>query len=204
MKKCLLGVLICLAGMPVFGIDLTEYPNAINKGTILFNIGAGYGTNINQGTKTLVPPVIVSADYALPIGGLPFSLGLMVGFSGEYAKHTDVPVPEIPSERGNSDFNYYIFGSGGRFSYHFNWGMDKLDTYATLTMGFLLSSWNYTVETYSTGNQGNKKSDSDFDFLPLWGVNIGGRYFFASHFGLFLDLGYTRLTVVSMGLSFKF
>jgi hypothetical protein len=196
MKKCLLGMVICLAGIPAFGVDLTEYPDDINKGTILFNIGAGYGTDINKGTRTLAPPVITSIDCALPIGGLPFSLGLMAGFSGEYTKDTDVPVSD--SERGNSNYNYYIFGAGGRVSYHFNWGVNKLDTSTTVTLGFLLSSWNYTVETSS-----EKKADSDFDFLPLWGLNIGGRYFFTPHFGLFLDLGYTRLTVVSLGLSFK-
>ncbi|MDR3166951.1 MAG: hypothetical protein LBT93_03320 [Treponema sp.] len=199
MKKCLWGMLICLAGIPVFGVDLTEYPNAINKGAILLNIGAGYGTDINKGTKTLVPPVIVSADYALSIGGLPFSLGLMVGFSGEYATDTDVSFDDDSSRMGNGDINYYVFGAGGRFSYHFNWGVNKLDTYATITAGFLLNSWSYTVEASE-----KKTTDSGSKFLPLWGVNIGGRYFFVPHFGLFLDLGYTHLTVVSAGLSFKF
>ncbi|MDR2103781.1 MAG: hypothetical protein LBP42_06750 [Treponema sp.] len=197
MRKCLWGILICLAGIPAFGLDLTEYPNALNKGTILVNIGAGYGTKINVGFKTLVPPVVVNADYVLPIGGLPFSLGLMMGFSGEYAKHSGIPLSA--SEKGNSDFYYYVFGSGGRLSYHFNWGLNKFDTYAAVTLGFLLNSCDYTVETPES-----KKTNSDFEFLPLWGLNIGCRYFFTPHFGLFLDLGYTRLTVVSLGLSFKF
>ncbi|MDR3138926.1 MAG: hypothetical protein LBT95_04555 [Treponema sp.] len=200
MRKCLWWILFCFAGMPVFGIDLTEYPGAINKGAILFNIGAGYGTSINTGTKTRVPPVIASADYALSIGGLPFSLGLILGFSGEYTKDPGIPLPESPDKTGSSDFSYYVFGAGGRFSYHFNWGVNKLDTYATITAGFLLNSWNYTIEALDGGNTTGSYSE----FLPLWGVNIGGRYFFVPHFGLFLDLGYTRLTVISLGMAFKF
>jgi hypothetical protein len=200
MKKYLLGLLLCLAGIPVFGLDLTEYPAAINKGSILFNIGAGYGTMINKGTQTLVPPVIVSADFALPIGGLPFSLGLMAGFSGEFVKSTNVQVTNS-AETGSGEFNYYVFGGGGRFSYHFNWGVDKLDTYSTITLGFLLNSTNYKVE--ASGQPGSA-SDSDSEFLFLWGFNIGGRYFFTPHFGLFLDMGYTRLTVISLGMAFKF
>jgi hypothetical protein len=186
--------------MPVFGIDLDEYPSAVNRGSILLNIGAGYGTMINKGTKTLVPPVIVSADYVLPIGGLPFSLGLMAGFSSEYAKSTNVPYEPDTSQRGSEEFNHYVFAAGGRFSYHFNWGVNKLDTYSTVTLGFLLNSTNYKVEF--PGQQSN--SDSDSDFLFLWGLNIGGRYFFTPHFGLFLDMGYTRLTVISLGTAFKF
>jgi hypothetical protein len=202
MKKCLWGILICLAGIPAFGIDLTTYPGAINKGTVLLNIGAGYGANINPLAKTLVPPVMVNADFALPIGGLPFSLGLTAVFSGEYEKHTDVPFETDPSEKGNIDINYYIFGVGGRFSYHFNWDVNRLDTYMTLTMGFLLNSWNGTIEPPKNLAQ-NNKNDSASEFKPFWGLQIGGRYFFVPHFGVFLDLGYTRLTVVSMGLSFK-
>jgi hypothetical protein len=203
MKKYLLGLLLCLAGIPVFGVDLTEYPSAIKKGSILLNIGAGYGTMINKGTNTLVPPVIVSADFALPIGGLPFSLGLMAGFSGEYAKSTNVPATNpdgSPALAGSGEFNYYVFGAGGRFSYHFNWGVDKLDTYTTVTLGFLLNSTNYKLEI--PGEKSNSASDSEFLFH--WGFNIGGRYFFTPHFGLFLDMGYTRLSVVSLGMAFKF
>jgi hypothetical protein len=203
MNKYLLGILICLAGIPVFGLDLDEYPGAVNRGSILINVGVGYGTMINKGYKTLIPPVMVSADYALPIGKLPFSFGLMAGFSGEFVKKTDVQVNDKDgqpiSQDGSGEFTNYIFGAGGRFSYHFNWGVNKLDTYATLTLGFLLNSLNYQLET-----PGQKNSDSDSEFLPLWGLNIGGRYFFTSHFGLFLDVGYTNLTIVSLGTTFKF
>jgi hypothetical protein len=85
MKRFLtLSACVLFTGVSVFAFDasyLLTYPTAVPEGSFALNGGVGYIHNYGYGIGT-VPPLLVSLDYALPIGGLPFSIGGIFGFSG--------------------------------------------------------------------------------------------------------------------------
>ena len=169
MKKLLfvLLLLIVISSVSMFACepsDLTEYPDCMDAGDFIINIGAGlpfdwYGL--------VVPPVRVSVDYNLAIGdmGLPFFAGGILGYSYR---------------------SIHYFSTGGRFGYHFNWGVDKLDTYAVTTVG-----WIVYVGGSSIG-------------IPFVGINVGARYFINKNFGFWAEAGFNTFSIFDIGLAFKF
>jgi hypothetical protein len=100
----------------------TNYPVVINNGTILINTGVGFGAPINKGLKGQCPPLTASFDAALPIAGLPLSVGLITGYF---------------SETGSDEFHFLPVA--GRLAYHFNFNIPpdkpRLDAYLFLTLG---------------------------------------------------------------------
>jgi hypothetical protein len=74
-------------------------------------------------------------------------------------------------------------------------GVKNLDPYASLTLGWLL--WN---QTYS-----GLGSDTDSDLSTFfYTANIGARYFFTKNIGAYIELGYSAVSVASLGLAVKF
>jgi hypothetical protein len=146
--------------------DLTKYPSCMDAGDLIINIGAGLPTLIWSGL--VVPPVRVSVDYNLPIGDmrLPFFVGGILGYS--YA-------------------NYHSFSFGGRFGYHFNWGVDNLDTYAVTTAGWIVFGGGFFGIGY-----------------PFVGIDIGARYFINKNFGFWAEAGINTFSLLNIGLAFKF
>jgi len=167
MKKVLLFCLLffVFSGVFVFAWgpeDLTKFPPGMKDGDFIANLGIGltpgYGT---------APAVRFSLDYNLGIGdlSLPFFVGGIVSYWG---------------------FNSYfsLLSLGGRFGYHFNWGVKNLDTYAVTTTGWIMGF--------------------DYGGWFLFGVDIGARYFLNNWFGFWVEVGYTSLSVFDLGVAFKF
>jgi hypothetical protein len=191
MKKRVLGVIFftLVFGFPSFafeGSDLLTYPRAFPVESLSINLGIGI--NAPAEGNMAIPPLLASVDYGLPIGGLPFSVGGIFGFYGSEWRGGD------PSSYTQS-WRYMSFG--GRLGYHFNWGIDKLDTYALATMGWTV----YAYEKKIIGEQKLAAKDSYGYFL--WGLSVGGRYFLSPNIGAFLELGYSSLSFASLGISFK-
>jgi hypothetical protein len=92
----------------------------MNNGTILINTGVGFGAIGRKDRKC--PPLTASLDYALPIAGLPLTIGLITGFFSEEGKHI---------------INYWPIA--GRIGYHFSSNVPHLDPYAFLTIGSISS-----------------------------------------------------------------
>ena len=119
MKKYL-PLLIFFCVVPLSAAEL-EYPEIIKNGTILINAGVGFG-NLGKGEPAplqLCPPLTVSVDYALPIMGLPFTLGLITGYFSDRAKSNYMPI-------------------AARIGYHLPIYVRRLDTYMLLTLGGLV------------------------------------------------------------------
>ena len=92
----------------------------------------------------------------------------------------------------------YIF-IGGRGEYHFDKSElkiqnDNLDLYAGLTLGFNI----VTVSEPNIVTGGYSAQGSYF----LFGLHIGGRYYFSQNIGAFLELGY-GVGYITGGVSFK-
>lgn len=122
MKKILLPVLFFCTSF-LFALE-TSYPVILNNGTILINSGIGFGRRIkNDHTPRLCPPLTVSIDSAIPVAGLPWTVGLTTGYFSE----------------ANSLEKYHYLPIGGRTAYHLNFNVPRLDTYILLTLGAALS-----------------------------------------------------------------
>jgi hypothetical protein len=197
MKKYLIAVLLCfvLIEASVFAFeaeDLKTYPSATPGGSFVINAGIGIGPAI-YGDIT-VPPLGITVDYNMPIEGLPFFVGGLFEFAASkweqsYAtlKYTD---------------KYGFLSLGGRFGYHLNWAVDKLDTYAVATLGYTV----YFYEQDLSGNWGGSKpTKNDSVGTFLFDINLGARYFFVPKVGAFLEIGggYHNLSSVSLGVACK-
>jgi hypothetical protein len=99
--------------------DLKAYPEGIEPGTVIFNIGAGIGHL--HFPYYVIPPLSAEWEFAVPLGGLPFGMGAIVSFM-----------------ESKDDYYHHYLGLQFRILYHFNWLVPKLDTYAAADTGWFL------------------------------------------------------------------
>jgi len=88
-------------------------------------------------------------------------------------------------------YNYFLVGARGALHYSF---VDKLDTYAGLMLGYRIAT---SKEIGSAIGNANNYGGFTSDFF------IGGRYYFNDKFGVFLELGYSRFSNGTIGVSIK-
>ena len=175
-------ILIGISGVSLFAWepeDLTKYPSCTEAGDFLINIGVGFSYPGPLGSGYIyIPPVRASVDYNIAIGDkkLPFFAGGVVGYSGYGYKDS---------------WFYHNISIGGRFGYHLNWGIDKLDTYAVATAGWIIYAGDGYSDAYKIGS-------------PFFGVNVGARYFVTDWFGFWTEAGYTSFSFLDIGIAFKF
>ena len=161
--------------------DLTKYPSCMDSTSWLLNAGVGIGTiGIGGGYSRFSFPLRVTIDRNIALGDkkLPFFVGGAFGWSSyneTYNNHT---------------WWYHNFSIGGRFGYHFNWGVDRFDTYAVATAGWII----YAGDGYSSNDIG----------ALLLGVNAGARYFISDRFGFWAEAGFSSMSFLDVGLAFKF
>jgi hypothetical protein len=202
MKRIFVSVmmLICFSGVSVFAAENSNFPSSVEPGNIIANVGMGLLNSpvlSNHGTS-LVPPLSLSAEYALPIS-IPLSVGAVIGFASS----------ERSGGSGDEKFTYTwtVFSVGAKAAYHFNWEIRGLDTYAALTLGgnFLSANTEYdeTSPVYSAPGA-EKPSAGDDEVSFLFGLEVGVRFFFNSHVGVFIEEGFNTFTYLRSGLVFKF
>jgi hypothetical protein len=188
MKKILVGLLVLAAlSGSVSAMDWTTYPDAIADDFVSIHLGAGIG--YVQYGDLVIPPLIASADFNLPIGGLPFTLGGIFGITAskwEYA---------VGSYKAT--FDYTSMAIGARFGYHPNFGVKNLDAYANVEFGY------WGVQAKASSNVGGYTASGVGGTL-YYGANIGAQYFFTKNIGAFAELGYSALTFARIGLAVKF
>jgi len=161
--------------------DLTKYPSCMKAENWLLNFGVGFHGLLYYGENYIFfPPIHVSLDKNVPLGdkGLPFFFGGTVGYWGYGYKGLYY----------NSNLTI-----AARFGYHFNWGIDKLDTYAVVRAGY----------SFYLGNKDNLPAFNLFDRLQI-GLNVGARYFLTDWFGFWAEGGIGSYYSVDIGLAFKF
>ncbi|MDR1363056.1 MAG: porin family protein [Spirochaetaceae bacterium] len=189
-KKVVLGMIIAaLAAGSVFAQTeettqeapektwYNSYSEAVGQNKILIN--AGIGAGILPYTVSL-PAISVSAEYVLQ--KLPLSIGGYFGITADEEKI------------GNYTYGDTMIGIGVRGSWHFNF-MKALDAYASLSLGWLV--WTFKTETPAV------TAEADYSTV-LFGFNLGARYFFTKNIGAYVEVGYSAVSVASVGLSLKF
>jgi hypothetical protein len=189
----LLGIIVIGVIIPAsaFSVDWKAYPDPIKAKNIIVNAGVGFGTPLYG--DMAIPPLIVSVDYALPLGGLPFTLGGFFGFN------------QSKDEPSYADYGYIStytgLAFGARAAYHPNFGVKNLDTYAALALGYYLYSAKTEWTNWPSGL--SKPSPEKYDRFYFSG-SVGARYFFIPKIGAWAELGYSALSYVSAGITFKF
>jgi hypothetical protein len=182
MKKLFLALV--LAGISAVSLfaweaeDLTKFPSCMNAKSWILNLGVGfYDPGKIGGDYIFIPQLRASLDRNIEIGDnkLPFFAGGLFSYSGYGYK--------------NIWFNHNIT-VGGRFGYHFNWNVKNLDTYAVSTAGWII----YAGDKYNNNGIGTL----------LWGLNFGARYFLNDWFGFWVETGFSTLSLLDIGLAFKF
>jgi hypothetical protein len=186
MKKVFLGffVFFYAAGVSLHSWepeDLKTYPDGIQPGTLIFNIGAGIG-HFNF-SHCAVPPLSFEGEAAVPLGGLPFGLGGIVTYSSD-------------------KYNYYhhYLGLQFRILYHFNWLIPELDTYAAFDTGWVVHTTDapgFSVGFLAIGSSLGAR----YFFVPAFGV-FGEVTLPMAEFFWFNELGH--LAWFKGGISLKF
>lgn len=172
MKKVLLLSLFTIVTI-AFSAQKTQ-AQAYEQGSLVGNLGIGLGGGLGL-------PVSVSVDYGFKEK---ISLG---GFAG-FATTTE--------DLGFFKVNYTYILVGARAAYHLDLGVDNLDTYGGLMLGYNAASVGFEPDP-----------GPPFNNITAGGVILGGfagaRYGFTDNIGAFAELGY-GVGTATLGLTYKF
>lgn len=158
-----------------------SYAPGIEGTQFLINVGIGAG---NLPYKTSLPAISASAEYEL--ANIPLSVGAYFGITG-YSEDTTIFTTTYTYKGTRT-------GIGAKASYHFNF-IRNFDPYVSLVLGWLVWSEEHTAAGVT------RKYDYS-RFFPAY--NIGARYFFTNSIGAYLELGYSAVSIASVGLAVKF
>lgn len=167
LKNLFLGLLV--AGLTSTAVQAQDY----KKGDNLLNIGVGLG-----------------GGFGTPIG-LSFEHGFSDKISGgayvAYASRTE-------AFGAWGDYKYSYILTAARASYHFDFGVEKLDPYVGAILGYNIAStkWTGSGANPSTASAGG----------VIYGGHAGARYFFSEKIGAFAEVGY-GVGNLNVGIAFK-
>ena len=159
------------------------------KGSVGINAGLGFG-----GYGGFMPSIEASVEFGvIPTG----DVGL-VSFGGVAGwKHTTESYYYSYWSGGDWSYSYNQFVFGGRASWHLHtFTSDKWDVYAGLGIGMKI--WQ-TYDHWDTENNEGVLSSHSGVYEEFF---VGGRMMFSPGFGMFAEVGYSRLSNVRVGLTF--
>jgi opacity protein-like surface antigen len=191
MKKLLFVLVIAsLVLGNAFAFDFMKASPALGDQKININLGVGYGL---LKYDIAIPPVSIDIAYRLDdMIGIPLSIGAYAGFTT-----TDNGGNES-SVWGNWSETMIAFGLKAKWHFHL---FDFMDTYIGVTLGYML--WE-TVNVWTSSWSGIKYTYTYTYDQFFYAANLGLRFFFTDNIGLYLELGYSAITVASLGLALKF
>lgn len=143
------------------------------KGSLMLNGGVNLGAllphfiDVDDMNDTFHIGGRLQADYAL---GQHFSIGLESGFSAADVGNTNYTIGTVPIL--------------ARIAWH-PFSFEKLDPYLVAKVGYGFGFWT---------NEGNADW-TDISGGFMWGVNLGTRFFFTEHIGVFVEAGYECLDI---------
>lgn len=173
--KTTFRLLSLVALFMVSGIGFSS-GQAYERGDKLLNVGVGVGSQFMAAGAKGTPPVGVSLEFG---ASDQISIGGYAGYAGA----------KVETVVGDWKYNYIIVG--GRGSYHFDFGVENLDPYAGVLLG-------YNIASVSTDTNLPTASAGGF----IWGAHAGARYFFSPKFGAFAEVGY-GIAWLNVGVALK-
>jgi len=165
-----------------------SYAPGVEGSSLLINAGVGYGM---LPYKMSLPPISASVEYALL--NIPLSIGGYFGMTG------------YKEDLGpGGEYKGSMMGFGAKASWHFNFGVKNLDPYVSLLAGWLVYNQEVTTTVKVPGLADITITAENNLSTFLYGGSIGTRFFFTNNLGVYLELGYSAISVASVGLTLKF
>ena len=175
-----IALLLCLS--IVMAAPMYAQSNAYNKGDKVVSLGIGYGIAGLYGSSGM-PPVSLGFDYGLDVPKI--SVGGIVAYASSSDDFGD-----------GYSWKYTYILVGARGAYHFLEDNKNIDAYGGLLLGYNIvsASWN--------GKLSQPVFSSASASYMVFGVFVGGRYYFSQKFGAFAELGYGA-GFITAGISYK-
>jgi hypothetical protein len=175
----------------VFAVSAASAQNEFGKGVTRLNLGIGVGgSTFGNGWNTTFPPIAASAEWGV-MDNLFNSDACSLGVGG-YLGYT-----AAKSEySANTGWNATGIILGARSAIHYQFDVDRLDTYGGLMLGYNIAS----VKT--SGNWGGVTATSASAGGFSWSLYLGANYSFTEKFGAFAELGY-GISYLTLGVSMK-
>jgi len=186
MKKIALAFVSVL--MMTFAV---QAQHVFNKENLGINAGLGLGGFYEGG---YIPSIEISGEYGvIPTGDIGLvSFGGLLGYKYSVGSYNLVYY--------NESYSYSQFELGGRAAWHLRtFTSDKWDVYAGLGIGAHLTSDNTVEYNYNTEKYETKRTARTGAYSEAF---VGGRMMTNSGFGLFAELGYSKLSALRIGITF--
>ncbi|MGA0555909.1 hypothetical protein ACO2Q8_04595 [Larkinella sp. VNQ87] len=164
--------------------------------SLLF-VGTKSFAQYQKGDKLLNAGIGLSSYYG---GGLPIGASFEVGVTDEISVGAQIDFYTWGYNFGGYKWRYTFVPVAVRGSYHvnelLNLNNDKLDLYGGLALGYYISS-------YRDNSGYSGFYDNAYGNQVLFGLHIGGRYYFKPNLGGFAEVGY-GVSALKLGVAFKF
>ena len=163
----------------------------------LLLVGTQSFAQYQKGDKLLNAGIGLSSYYG---GGLPIGASFEVGITDEISVGAQIDFYTWGYNFGGYKWRYTFVPVAVRGSYHvnelLNLNNEKLDLYGGLALGYYISS--FKDNSGYSGLYNNAYGNQ-----VLFGVHLGGRYYFKPNLGAFAEVGY-GVSALKLGVTFKF
>lgn len=162
-------------------------------------VSASSFAQYQKGDKLLNLGVGLNSYYG---GGLPIGAAFEVGVTDEISvgAQVDYYTWNYNYGFGAGDWRYTFIPIALRGSYHvnelLNLGNDKIDLYGGAQLGYIISRYTYD-------GPGGQFFDNSYGNRALFGIHLGGRYYFKPNLAAFTELGY-GIATLKLGVTLKF
>ena len=190
MKKILMVLLVfALAGTSVFALDLLQYPPPLKGGNVMLDVGIGYAFTgfLSSGSKMSIPPLFISAEFALPTKA-PISVG------GLFAIYQYKYNANLFGVKWSEKYTSMYFGARG--NWHWNFSPKWLDFYTGINIGY-----DYFKITLDPKPNYSWYSEPRYGGFTV-GAQVGAHFYFTDFLGVVVEAGYPYL--IKAGLALKF
>ncbi|MCU0448953.1 MAG: porin family protein [Bernardetiaceae bacterium] len=159
----------------------------VNAGVGLLPVGYGFGWNATGYSGSFLP-LSLSVDYGI-------TDNISVGGYGNFYRVT-YSTDFFGAGRSRWSYNFIIVGARG--AYHFPLGVDQLDAYGGVMLGYRIVNYTYTGPDADLFAGRNALTGG-----VAYSLFLGARYRFTDNIGVFGEFGY-GVSLIQAGLNLKF
>jgi len=187
MKKLLAIVIVALFTLSSMNAQESEF----TLGSKVLSLGIGIGNSLYSGSyySSGVPPISFSYEQAIKDEILEKGV---IGIVGSISYNSYKYRYTYSTYEYGWNYSNIILAVGGTFHYPL---LDKLDTYGVLALGYNIS----TTKEYGDIPGTDFSSSSGG---VVFGIYVGGRYYFNEHFAAFAQVGY-GIAYLTFGVSYR-
>ncbi len=187
MKKLLAILIVALFTLSTLNAQESEFI----LGSKVLSLGIGIGNTLYSGSyyTSGVPPISFSYEQAIKDEILEKGvIGIIgsIGYNSYKYRYT------YTGYEYGYNYSNIVISAGGTFHYPL---LDKLDTYGVIGLGYNISTFK-EVGDFPSG----VTSSSSGGFV--FGIYVGGRYYFNEHFAAFAQVGY-GIAYLTFGVSYR-